>query len=59
MFFIVVFLAADVDECADDPVPCTNGMCTNTIGSFFCTCNDGYIENGARTACIGMLKGIL
>ncbi|XP_030844885.1 fibrillin-1 isoform X2 [Strongylocentrotus purpuratus] len=42
----------DVDECADDPVPCTNGMCTNTIGSFFCTCNDGYIENGARTACI-------
>ncbi|XP_063971397.1 fibrillin-2-like isoform X3 [Lytechinus pictus] len=42
----------DVDECMDDTELCSNGTCTNTIGSFFCTCNEGYMEDDAGTACL-------
>ena len=35
----------DVDECSDpeyaDVIPCTLG-CKNTVGSYECTCPDGY-----------------
>ena len=35
----------DVDECTDpeyaDVIPCTLG-CKNTVGSYECTCPDGY-----------------
>ena len=42
----------DIDECVLDTSDCdTNAMCTNTNGSFTCTCNDGY--NGTGTTCIG------
>jgi len=37
----------DVDECETDPHPCgTNAGCTNTYGSFSCSCNTGYSGNG-------------
>ena len=46
---------ADKDECASNGGygPC-NQTCTNTVGSFFCSCQPGYIQSGFN--CIGKLK---
>ena len=40
----------DVDECAGDPCG-SNADCTNTPGSFLCTCHTGYQGDG--TTCTG------
>lgn len=35
----------DVNECADKSGSCKeNAYCLNTIGSFYCVCNNGFIE---------------
>ena len=37
----------DIDECADDIDSCaSDANCTNTDGSFLCTCNQGYEGDG-------------
>ena len=44
--------AADIDECTSSPSAChSDAQCSNTIGSYRCTCNPGYTGNGKR--CIG------
>ena len=38
---------ADVNECTNDQHTCDlHGICTNTDGSYTCTCIDGYISDG-------------
>ena len=38
---------SDHDECDDDPDPChAQANCTNTVGSYECTCDDGFRGNG-------------
>ena len=40
-------LHADIDECELDTDNChVNATCTDTIGSFVCTCNSGLEGNG-------------
>ena len=47
-------LFLDVDECSDNSHNCdTQATCANTIGSFTCTCNDGYEGDG--TTCSGIM----
>ena len=42
----------DVDECARGTHNCdSNANCTNTEGSFFCTCNPGYTGNSTNGTC--------
>ena len=37
----------DVNECTQGKPPCaTTATCTNTVGSYTCTCNVGYSGNG-------------
>ena len=42
-------ISTDIDEC-DSSFPCSQ-MCTNTIGSFRCSCSSGYTADG--TLCNG------
>ena len=48
-------ILSDIDECANATTNnCdSNANCTNTVGGFTCTCNQGYIGNG--TICEGKL----
>ena len=43
-FFV---LASDVNECMEGTDSChTNADCTDTVGSFQCTCSPGYSGDG-------------
>ena len=41
----------DVDECTSSPCDHT---CTNNVGSFECSCNDGYVLDRDERSCNGM-----
>ena len=46
---------ADLDECSLGTGNCdSNATCSNTPGSFDCTCNPGYSGNGE--SCSGKLE---
>ena len=39
--------STDINECAEDTDGCDyHAYCTNTIGSYNCTCTVGYTGNG-------------
>ena len=43
----LTLILADVDECALGTDSCdVNAQCNDTIGSFECTCNAGYVGDG-------------
>ena len=45
-------LFLDIDECINETYHChANATCTNTVGSFICSCEDGFTGNG--TYCEG------
>ena len=45
----------DVDECLEPDTCPSNSVCTNSIGSFNCSCIDnGFEYNGV--SCVGKLK---
>ena len=47
MSLYFLFLSSDLDECASEsPVCDINAACLNTVGSFSCACNEGYIGDG-------------
>ena len=49
---------SDFDECSSEPNPCDdNADCTNSDGSYSCTCKKGFTGNG--TVCEGMCQGIV
>ena len=46
------FVVTDIDECLKEIHGCdVNAKCNNTLGSYKCTCKDGYEGNG--TNCTG------
>ncbi|XP_008048410.1 fibrillin-3, partial [Carlito syrichta] len=42
----------DVNECAENPGVCTNGLCVNTDGSFRCECPFGYSLDFTGVSCV-------
>lgn len=50
--FILLF-CVDIDECASGDHQCLGGTatCTNTVGSYSCSCKNGYVGDGT-TSCV-------
>lgn len=49
----VTVILEDINECEEHENICQNGHCTNTFGSFMCSCNEGFILDDSKTSCIG------
>ena len=49
----MLILFVDVDECQTDEHNC-NQTCTNTLGSFECSCRAGYSLQDDGVMCEGM-----
>lgn len=49
----MVFNYLDVDECALNGNICLHGHCENTVGSFTCKCQPGYVVQEDSTGCTG------
>ena len=50
-----MFVVLDIDECgASSPVCDINANCSNTRGSYICTCKSGYAGDGKM--CQGRIK---
>ncbi|XP_052803014.1 uncharacterized protein LOC128233395 isoform X2 [Mya arenaria] len=43
----------DIDECQNSLTVCSGGECSNTLGSYSCTCNPGFSYDGNST-CINL-----
>ena len=57
-FSLFFGLYLDVDECLDGTHNCdVNANCTDTVGSFECTCVAGYAGDGVRN-CTGNLAPV-
>lgn len=42
----------DVNECTEFPDMCMNGRCKNSVGSFSCRCNQGYVLDEDGIKCV-------
>ncbi|KAJ0442170.1 putative EGF-like domain-containing protein [Helianthus annuus] len=40
----------DINEC-EDPNNLCGAVCTNTPGSYTCSCEDGYVGDGLKNGC--------
>lgn len=43
----------DINECEVEPNICQFGTCTNTPGSFQCTCQPGFVLSENKRRCYG------
>ena len=48
----IVWIDADINECATNNGQCSQ-ICTNSIGSFTCSCESGYLLNADNLTCTG------
>ena len=53
LYLINYFFPTDIDECEQGLDGCDHN-CTNTVGSYICTCMDGYELESDNHNCTGM-----
>ena len=51
------FTILDQDECSDGTHECDH-KCTNDIGTYFCSCNDGFNLLLDGRTCVGKCKNV-
>ena len=55
MLKCISYLFLDVDECSTNAHSChSNASCTNTVGNYTCSCNDGFVGDGRN--CTGLYQ---
>jgi len=42
----------DINECDEGTDRCSD-ECVNTIGSYYCTCPEGYVLDDSQVTCVG------
>ena len=47
------YYRVDIDECEENTDGCEYN-CTNTMGSFICTCPDGFEVGSDDRSCVGI-----
>ena len=52
-YSILIYICTDVDECSDGTHNCDQ-VCTNTNGSYTCSCNSGFTLGSDGQSCTGM-----
>ena len=54
MIYVIIcmYVCIDIDECVERLTLCDHN-CTNTAGSYFCTCLDGYMLEMDNHTCAG------
>ena len=53
---LINYYTADINECEVGAANCApDATCVNTLGSFECQCNEGFVGDG-RTVCVGELN---
>lgn len=50
-YFTNFFFTSDLDECAPPAAPCMH-LCTNTGGSYYCQCREGFRMDGKSTCLV-------
>ena len=48
-------MTLDINECSVYNGGC-NQTCTNTVGSYFCDCSEGYVLDADKHNCSGIIK---
>ena len=59
ILYIQFVIMSDINECANDSLNGCNQICTNTIGSFLCECNNGYELGDDLMTCSGLYNNIM
>ena len=54
VLYSLLYLFSDYDECTGNNGGCDQ-TCSNTVGSFFCSCGDGYMLDVDMTSCNGII----
>lgn len=52
-FFLLHTILLDINECEVEPNLCQFGTCTNTPGSFQCSCQPGFVLSDNKRRCYG------
>lgn len=42
----------DIDDCLHTPNLCASGKCINTLGSFRCSCDHGFVPGRSKQSCV-------
>ena len=48
----IIFIHPDINECENGISGCQH-ICNNTVGSFYCSCNPGFMLNQDGKYCAG------